>query len=143
MAEAKVVINLKEGIIDLQGPVDFVRHYLDMYQPAIKGLQSSAEPVAESQEKAKRLPRKRKVMPAAKGKRARPISCTRAIRNDLEAGFFDEPRSTSDIKRRLTEAGSSFSDGNVRNSLKRLSKSGALGTTGRGGTLRYLRAKQS
>ena len=40
MDEARVVINLKEGIIELQGPVDFVRHYLDTYQPAIKGLQS-------------------------------------------------------------------------------------------------------
>ena len=35
MGETKVVINPKEGIIGLQGPVDFVRHYLDAYQPAI------------------------------------------------------------------------------------------------------------
>jgi hypothetical protein len=35
MDEARVVINLKEGIIELEGPVDFVRHYLDMYQSAI------------------------------------------------------------------------------------------------------------
>jgi hypothetical protein len=35
MDEARVVINLKEGIIELEGPVDFVRHYLDMYQSTI------------------------------------------------------------------------------------------------------------
>ncbi len=143
MDEAKVVINLKEGIIELQGPVDFVRHYLDMYQPAIKGLESLPQQATVTLEKAKALPRKRKGTPAAKAERAKPISCTRAIRSDLEAGFFDEPRSTSDIKQRLSEAGFNFTDSNVRNSLKRLAKSGALGTTGRGGTLRYHRAKQS
>jgi hypothetical protein len=143
MNEAKVVINLKEGIIELQGPVDFVRHYLDMYQPAIKGLESLPQRATVTLEKAKALPRKRKTTPAAKAVRAKPISCTRAIRSDVEAGFFDEPRSTGDVKQRLSEAGFSFTDSNVRNSLKRLAKSGALGTTGRGGTLRYHRAKQS
>jgi hypothetical protein len=93
--------------------------------------------------RAKALPRKRKAKPTAKEESAKPTSCTRAIRNDLEAGFFDEPRSTSDIKRRLSEAGFNFTDSNVRNSLKRLAKSGALGAAGRGGTLRYHRAKQS
>jgi len=97
MDEAKVVINLKEGIIELQGPVEFVRHYLDMYQPAIKGLESLPQQATVTLEKAKALPRKRKPTPAAKVKRERPVPCTRAIRSDLEAGFFDEPRSTSDI----------------------------------------------
>jgi hypothetical protein len=39
MDEAKVVINVKEGIIELQGAVGFVRHYLDTYRSAIKGSQ--------------------------------------------------------------------------------------------------------
>ena len=143
MDEAKVVINLKEGIIELQGPVDFVRHYLDMYRPAIKGLEKSPQQATVTLEKTKAVPRKRKATPAAKAKRAKPVSCTGAIRSDLEAGFFDEPRSTSDIKQRLSEARFNFTDSNVRSSLKRLAKSGALVTAGRGGTLRYHRAKQS
>ena len=142
MDEARVVMNLKEGIIELQGPVDFVRHYLDTYQPAVKGLQGSPEEVAVSPEKAKALPRKRKAAPVAKAKKAERISCQGAIRSDLEAGFFDEPRSTGDVKQRLSEAGFSFTDSNVRNGLRRLAKSGALDTTGRGRTLRYHRAKQ-
>ena len=36
MSEARVVIDLKEGVIELEGPVDFVRHYLEIYQPAVK-----------------------------------------------------------------------------------------------------------
>jgi hypothetical protein len=143
MDEARVVINLKEGIIELQGPVDFVRHYLDTYQPAIKGLQSLPKEVAVSPEKAKALPRKRKTAPLAQAKKAQRISCMGAIRSDLEAGFFDEPRSTGDVKQRLSEAGFNFTDSNVRNSLRRLAKSGALDTTGRGRTLRYHRPKQS
>jgi len=143
MDEAKVVINLKEGIIELQGPVDFVRHYLDTYQPAIKGLQSLPKETAVSPEKAKALPPKSKTKAAAKAKKAGRISCTGAVRSDLEAGFFDQPRSTGDVKQRLNEAGFSFTDSNVRNSLMRLTKSGALDTTGRGKTLHYHRAKQS
>ncbi len=42
MDEARVVINLKEGVIEIQGPVDFVRHYFDLYQPAIKKMSVSA-----------------------------------------------------------------------------------------------------
>ncbi len=143
MDEARVVINLNEGIIELQGPVDFVRHYLDTYQPAIKGLQSLPKNLAVSPEKAKALPRKRKVAPAAKAEKGKRASCTGAIRSDLEAGFFDEPRSTGEVKQRLSETGFTFTDSNVRNSLRRLAKSGVLGTSGRGTSLRYQRAKQS
>src|SRR3989304_9031430 len=128
MAEARVVIDLKEGVSELEGPVDFVRHYLKMYQPTLKRLPREA---AAGQEKPKRSSRRRS---AAKAKR---VSCTIAIRNELEAGFFNEPNSTGDIKRRLKEAGFEFSDGNIRNSLKRLTTMGALSAKGKGGTLTY------
>ena len=143
MDEAKVVINLKEGIIELQGPVDFVRHYLDTYQPAIKGLQSLPKDVAVSPEKAKALPRKRKAAPGTKAGKRKRASCTGTIRSDLEAGFFDEPRSTGEVKQRLSEAGVICNDSAIRTSLRRLSKSGSLDTTGKGRALRYQRAKQS
>jgi hypothetical protein len=139
MDEAKVVINLKEGIIELQGPVDFVRHYLDAYQPAITGLQSLPKDIAVSPEKAKAVPRKRKAARATKAKKGKRIPCTRAIRSDLEADFFDEPRSTGEIKQRLSETGFTFTDSNVRSSLMRLVKVGTLVTMGRGVTLRYRR----
>jgi hypothetical protein len=136
MEEARVVIDLKEGVIELQGPVDFVRHYLEMYRPAIKGLPKAPRQAAASLEKPKRLSRRgnRKSTRAARVKR---VSCTAAIRNELKAGFFDEPKATGDIKRQLGEAGFEFSDSNIRNSLKRLTGTGVLGSNGKGGTLRY------
>ena len=36
MDQAKAVINLNEGIIQLEGPVEFVRRYLEKYAPATK-----------------------------------------------------------------------------------------------------------
>lgn len=143
MDEARVVINLKEGIIELQGPVDFVRHYLNTYQPAIKGLQSLPEEVAVSPKKAKVLPRKRKAASAAKAGKEKRTSCMGAIRSDLEAGFFDEPRSTDEVKQRLSQAGLIFTDEGIRVSLRRLSLAGSLDVVRKGRFVRYQRPAQS
>ncbi len=130
MTEARVVIDLKEGIIELEGPIDFVRHYLDMYQPAIKKLSRAA---TANQEIRKRLSGKRHT---ARGKR---ISCTAAIQKEIKAGYFDEPHSVSDIKQHLNESGFEFKDNNVRNSLKRLTATGVLSSNGKGRELTYSR----
>jgi hypothetical protein len=136
MDEAKVLIDLKEGIIELQGPVDFVRHYLELYRPAIKGFRGLPPEKAAT-------PRGRKRAAPAKAGQAKRVTGTRAIISSLEAGFFDEPRSTSEVKQRLSEAGFGFTDNNVRSSLRRLVQSGALGATGKGVTLRYQRRGQA
>ena len=73
MAEARVVIDLKEGVIELEGPVDFVRHYLEIDQPTLKRLPREA---AAGQEKPKRSSRRGSV---AKAKR---VYCTEAIQNE-------------------------------------------------------------
>ena len=138
MEEARVVIDLKEGVIELQGPVDFVRHYLEIYQRSIKGLQVSPGKAAAGPEKPARLTRGKK----RKSTRGKRVSCTAAIRNEIKTGFFDDPRSTSDVKQRLKEGDFEFSDGNVRNSLKRLVTSGALGAYGKGGSLTYSKPGQ-
>jgi hypothetical protein len=130
MDEARVVIDLKEGVIELEGPVDFVQHYLEEYRPAIKRLGGSTQRAAG----VKAAPRRRRT-----GRGGKSIPCTRAILNELEAGFFDEQRSTGEIKQRLIEAGFSFNDGNVRNSLRRLVAAGTLGSVGKSSTLRYQR----
>ena len=128
MAEARVVIDLKEGVIELEGPVDFVRHYLEMYQPTLKRLPREA---VAGQEKPKRSSSRRS---AAKAKR---VSCTAAIQNEIEAGFFKDPCSISDIKQRLSESGFDFKDNNIRNSLKRLITTGMLSAGGKGRRLTY------
>jgi hypothetical protein len=133
MDEARVVINLKEGIIEIQGPVDFVRHYFDLYQPAIRKLSASAAQ-ATALEKG---PRGRRAA------RVKSVPCPKAIRSELEAGFFDGPRSVGEIKQRLSEAAYDFTDSNVRNCLKRLTGSGVLSALGSGRGLRYQRAGQT
>ena len=144
MDQAKVVINIKEGVIELEGPVDFVRHYLDTYQSAIKELQVPRDvAVVAGQGKPKASPRKRKEVPVAKAGKGERGSCTRAIRSHLEAGFFDEPRSTSAVKQKLSETGLACTDSNVRASLGRLVRSGSLGATGRSRSLRYHRPERS
>jgi len=105
-----------------------------MYQSAIQGL-----PKDISVRKA----RKRKVVPGTKAGKEKRLSCTGAIRSYLEAGFFDEPRSTAEVKQRLSEAGLNFTDNNIRASLRRLAKSGSLGMTGRGRSIHYRRPGQS
>ena len=142
MDEARVVINLKEGIVELQGPADFVQHCLDMYGPAIRGLQGLPQDVAATPEKAKPLPRKRKAAAVAKSGRARRGSCIGAIRSDLEAGFFDKPRSIREIKQRLSEAGITFTENGVRANLRRLSLAGSLDIVRKGRFVRYQRRAQ-
>jgi hypothetical protein len=143
MDEARLVINLKEGIVELQGPPDFVRHCLDMYQPAIQGLLGLPSEAAAKPEKTKSLPRQRRVPAPTKARKGRLTSCMGFIRSDLEAGFFDKPRSTNEIKQRLSGAGLSFTENGVRANLRRLSLSGALDVVRKGRSVRYQRRGQS
>ena len=129
MGQVKVVINLSEGIIELEGPVEFVECYLERYGVAIKGL-----PAAEPQHAGP--PRVVKARGKARGGQR---SCTRAIRADIKAGFFDEPRLTRSVKERLTEKGVSCSTGLLRTSLKKVVGEGRLSPTGRGRARVYSR----
>jgi hypothetical protein len=122
MDQAKVVIKLNEGIIELEGPVEFVEQYLEKYGSAIKGL-STIEPERASPPRTVR----------ARGKaRGGQRSCTRAIRAEIKAGFFDEAKSTRAVKERLTEKGVSCSSGLLRTSLKKVVDAGRLSPSGRG-----------
>ena len=139
MDEAKVVINLKEGIIEVEGPVDFVRHCLDMYGPGIRGLLGLPQDVAVGPEKAKPLPAKAKAAAVIKPRRGKRASVMGTIRSDLEAGFFDEPRSTGEIKRRLSDAGLTFTDSGVRANLRRLTLDRLMNTLRKGRSVRFQR----
>ena len=129
MHQAKAAINLKEGVIQLEGPVEFVQRYLEKYAPAVKGAATPETEAGTSQRQVEARGRPRE------GQR----SCTRAIRAEIKAGFFDEPRSTRAVRERLTEKGVTCSSGLVRITLKRAVEEGRLGIAGRGRGLVYNR----
>ena len=143
MDEARVVINLKEGIIELQGPVDFVRHYLDAYQFAIKELRGLPKDAAMSPQKTKALPRKRREVPSPKAGKTKRASGPAAIRGYLQEGFFDEPRSTREVKQRLDDMGLARTSNAIRAVLGKLSVDGLLDRVGKGRSVRYQRRVQS
>ena len=143
MNEARVVINLKEGIIELQGPVDFVRHYLDAYQFAIKDLQGLPKDTVMSPQKAKALPRKRKEVPRREARETKRVSGPAAIRGYLQEGFFDEPRSAREVKQRLNEMGLARTNNAVSTALGKLSMAGLLNRVAKGRSVRYQRRVQS
>jgi len=129
MDQAKAVINLNEGIIELEGPIEFVERYLERYGAAIRGL-----PAAEPQRAGP--PREVRARGKARGGQG---SCTRAIRAEVKAGFFDGPKSTRSVKERLTEKGVSCSTGLLRTSLKKVVDEGRLSPTGSGRARVYSR----
>lgn len=142
MGEARVVVNLKEGVIEVQGPVDFVRHCLEMYEPTIKGLQGSQD-VAVRMGKVSTARRNKETAAVARPRRRRRVTVMGAVRSDLEGGFFDEPRSTGEVKRRLTDEGLAFTDSGVRANLRRLTLAGLLDTVRKGRSVRFQRRSRS
>ena len=143
MEDAKVVINLKEGIIEMEGPADFVKHCLDMYGPGIRGLLGVPQDAPVGTEKAKPLGRARKTAAITKPRRGKRASVMGTIRSDLKSGFFDEPRSTAEIRQRLSDAGLTFTDSGVRASLRRLALDGLLDAVKKGRSVRFQRRARS
>ena len=129
MDQAKAVINLSEGVIQLEGPVEFVQRYLEKYAPTMKGATIAGPQAKTSAKETKALGRPRG------GQR----SCTRAIRAEIKAGFFDEPKATRAIRERLVEKGVACSIGLLRASLRKAVEEGRLGTAGRRRGLVYSR----
>ena len=64
---------------------------------------------------------------------------TKAIRAELKAGFFDEPKRSGAVRERLAEKGVACSIGLLRASLRKAVEEGRLGTTGKGRGLVYSR----
>jgi hypothetical protein len=126
MDQARVVIDLSEGIIELEGPVEFVRQYLERYAPA-----ATTADAPEGKKVAKRK------AGGKVGGRVTQRACTRAINAEVKAGFFERPRSAKLLKERLVEKGVTCSVGTLRKSLKKAVDQGQLETSGRGRGLVY------
>ncbi len=133
MDQAKAVINLNEGVIQLEGPVGFVQHYLEKYAPAGKGISAPGSRASTAGRQVE-----------ARGRlRGGQRSCTRAIRAEIKGGFFNEPKATRAVRERLTEKGMACSNGVLRLSLRQAVEEGRLGTTGRRRGLVYSRKAEA
>lgn len=133
MDQAKAIINLKEGTVQLEGPVEFVREYLDRF--AAKELpprRRKAQVIPKAVPEAAQKPVRR-----ARGRRAGRISPADALRAEVEAGFFNEARAIPQVRQHLAEKGISYSTNSIRIGLRQLAESGLLGRTGAARALRY------
>jgi hypothetical protein len=115
----KAVINLQEGIVELEGPQDFVEKYLELYRPDAKKWQVALSEKGESKTKEK--------APAKRARAVRPkagTSCTGRIRNLIDEGYFKDPRTSVEVRNWLKEQkGAPYSDGPVTAALLYLIKS--------------------
>jgi hypothetical protein len=156
MTQAKAIINLQTGTIELEGPVEFVRAYLERYAPLMSDQQApdSRKPraitprgkVAKDKGVKKRIvkgkpARQKKIKPVkilTRGKRGQN-SCARIINNEIDAGFFDKPVSITAVSDRMREAGFSCSKAMLRGSLKKAIAQGTIESTGKGRGMVYMK----
>ncbi len=131
MEPAKAIINLKDGIIELEGPVEFVEKYLNTYQSIFTEGAGEEEGEDHEGEKGARV-----------AQRARRGPCIEAIRNDLEVGFFDKPKSPEAVKTRLTEQGVTCTSPAVKAGLKLMVQEGRMSRVRRGRAFDYQRSGQ-
>ena len=132
MDQARVVINLNDGIIELEGPVDFVRQYLERYAPAVTSATDTEEEESTGRQAA-----------GKSGTRVTQRMYTRAINTEVKAGFFNRPRSAKLFRERMAEKGIAGSVGTLHKSLKKAVEQGVLETSGRGRGLVYHRKAEA
>jgi len=137
MERARVVINIKEGVIEFEGPLDFVSDSLEKYGAAVNRLLGGGRSVTVAPATAASETGRNKRGRPSKKSEAKPSTCVEALRQSVAEGFFSEARTIGDVGKHLAEEGFSFTPRAVRAGLTRLVNTGRLETTGRGRGLRY------
>ena len=133
MTEARVFIDLKEGVIELEGPIEFVEKYMAKYAPGGQVTETVSEkPVV------KRGPGR----PPKAGKPARKkkISCDKIVADLTAAGFFGQARGFGSIKSEMTMVEPTCSDNKIRKALKNAIAGGKLAASGAGRGMKYTEA---
>lgn len=121
MTEARVFIDLKEGVIELEGPISFVEKYIAKYAPA-----AAAESVPEA-------PRKRGR--PAKGPlhtKKKRVNAEKIIGAMIDSGFFNAAKAFGAIKAEALKTAPDLSDTKIRKSLKNAGAKLTTSGTGRG-----------
>ena len=122
----KATINIKDGLIQLEGPQEFVEKYLDQYKQLIATLPTAPKTskTADAAEKGKGETPKRKLRTKT------GPTCTQKVQELLTEGYFKQPKTREDVQKELLNRGLRFSSSEVsailinsfnRNKLKRTS----------------------
>jgi hypothetical protein len=130
MTVARVFIDLKEGVIELEGPIEFVKKYMAKYAPG----GGSAETVVEKPVIKRGPGRPRK---AGKPVRKKKVSCDKIVAELSGAGFFGQSRGFGAIKAEITNVEPGCSDNKIRKALKNAIAAGKLTSSGAGRGMRY------
>jgi len=120
----KVVINLKEGILHLEGPQEFVEKYLNLYRPDASKWKTAISQEGEVGTKEKATTKRARTR-VAKPKGA--FSCTGRVRTLVDEDYFKEPKTSTEVMNCLQEKkGFVYGSGPVTASLNYLIKKGIL-----------------
>ena len=118
-SEARILIDSKEGLIEIEGPVRFVEKYMAKYAFGPKTPEEVAKPV--------------EVRPRSSTK-----TCLKTIRTLLKEGFFVQSRGFNEIKMEFIKKDAGCSDPTLRGALKAVTKKRKLTVIGAGRGTRYV-----
>lgn len=120
----KVVINLKEGVLQLEGPQEFVEKYLNLYLPDASKWELAISQAGEVKVKEEAIPKRARARaPKPKG----APSCIGRVRALVDEDYFVEPKTSTEVINWLKEKkGFVYGSGPVTAALNYLIKSGTL-----------------
>ncbi len=129
----KATINMKEGVIQLEGPQEFVEKYLELYKQLIVSPPTTHKisKTAESAEKEKVKTPKRK--PRTKS----GPTCTQKVQELLDEGYIKQPKTRADVQSEILDRGTRFSSSEVSAVLINFFNGGKLKRTGTGTKAQY------
>ncbi len=122
MDTVKAIINLKEGVLELEGPREFVEKYLELYRPDASKWQGDILKKDEVKPNEKATPKRTRI-----GKPKTGPSCRGRIRTLIDEGYFKEPRTSTEVINWLKEQkAATYGYGPVTAALSTLIKSNDL-----------------
>lgn len=131
MDTVKAVINLKEGVIELEGPQEFVEKYLNLYRPDASKWQTAVSLKGEVKTKEEAPKRTRIVRPKA------GPACGEKISELISEGFFKEQRTREEVQKKLLEKGLRYESSLISATLNNLFNRGKIEKTGVGRNAKY------
>lgn len=129
----KATINTRDGLIQLEGPQEFVEKYLDQYKQLIVSLPTAPKTskTADTAEKEKDKTLKRKPRT-----RTGP-TCTQKVQELLDEGYFKPPKTRADVQSEILNRGIRFESKEVSAVLINFFNGGKLKRTGTGTKAQY------